>query len=140
MARTVKRKTTGPDISTLRKIRDEFLKAKELSKAIEAQTLAWRAKLVGALEEHGYEDESGNKWIDLDDEGTRLKYERRVSVNLDVAEATAWAKANDHWDDVKVVVEQLDEDRLAALAWDDTTIEKTVKRFYKEKEIWALRA
>lgn len=119
------------------KLAQEFKKSKEAIEALTKRQNEMRAELVTAIQENGHEDDKGHIWYNLGE--MELKYERRVSRTFDRASAEAWAKENEIWDRIKIVVEELDEDALLALAWENEDIASVVAGFYGEKETWALK-
>jgi hypothetical protein len=117
---------------------EEFKGTKLLVKNATDRLNKFKKELSDLVEDQGHTDHDGHKWFHLGDH--KLKRERRLSKSFDIASATDWAKEEGHWDDVKVVSESLDEDKLLALAWDDEKIRDAVLCFYVEKEIWAFKA
>lgn len=119
------------------RLAQEFKKSKEAIDLLTKRQNEMRAELIQAIMLNGYEDDKGHRWFNVGD--MELKYERRVSRMFDVASAEQWAKENEIWDRIKIVVEQLDEDALLALAWENEDIASVVSGFYGEKETWALK-
>ena len=120
------------------KLLDDYKKSKEFIDNYEKRHNAMKAELSDAIIKFGFEDDKGHLWLKVGD--AEIKRERRVSRTFDMASAEQWAKDNDLWDRVKVVVEQLDEDALLALAWENEDIAEIVTGFYGEKETWAFKA
>lgn len=119
------------------RLAQEFKKSKEAIETLTKRQNEMRAELVKAVQDNGYDDDKGHKWYKVGD--FELKYERRVTRTFDAAAAEAWAKENELWDRLKVVVEQLDEDALLALAWENQDVADVVAGFYGEKETWAFK-
>lgn len=119
------------------KLAQEFKKSKEAIDALTKRQNEMKAELVKAIQEHGYEDDKGHLWYELDD--LDLKYERRVSRAFNSDAAEQWAKELGIWDDLKKVVEMLDEDKLLGYAWNHKDLEPKIQEFYVEKETWALK-
>jgi hypothetical protein len=115
----------------------EFQAAKDASDVFKKRAEKMRAELVQAVTDLGYEDDKHHRWMESDD--LQIKYERRVSKRLDLEAVEAWAKENGVWDDIKEVVEVVNEDRLMALAWDNPEIQKVVQSLYVETENYALK-
>jgi hypothetical protein len=63
-----------------------------------------------------------------------------VSRNLDLDAVKEWALANGHWEDIKQVIEVVDEDKLLGLAWNDEAVAEQVEQMYVVKEVWAFKA
>lgn len=119
------------------KLAQEFKKSKEAIDALTKRQNDMKTELVKAIQEHGYEDDKGHLWYELD--SLDLKYERRVSRSFNSDAAEQWAKELGIWDDLKKVVELLDEDKLLGYAWNHKELESTIQEFYVEKETWALK-
>lgn len=120
------------------RLAQEFKKSKEAIDMLTKRQNEMRAELVSAVQENGYEDDKGHKWFKVGD--IELKYERRVSRTFDEQAAEEWAKESGLWDDLKIIVERLDEDKLLAMAWENPDITETITSFYGEKESWAFKA
>lgn len=116
----------------------DFKSAKEAVEAFTKRQNSLKAELVEALKDRGYEDDKGHIWWNL--EGTEIKYERRVSRSLNTEAAEQWAREMGIWDDLKEVIERLDEDKLLGYAWNHKEAEDTIQGFYVEKESWAFKA
>lgn len=138
--RTVVRKSAGEDMDEayVQRLAEEFKKSKEALALIEKRTNDLKKELSDIVDKHGVVDDSGNRWVRIGD--MQLKRERRVSRSFDMASAEQWAKDNELWDRVKVVIEQVDEDAILALAWENEDIADIVSGFYGEKETWAFKA
>jgi hypothetical protein len=127
---------TTPDY--YERLAQEFKKSKEGIEALTKRQNDMKAELVKAIQDNGYEDDKGHKWFKVGD--IELKYERRVSRSLNMEAAEQWARGLGIWDDLKKVVEQLDEDKLLGYAWNHKEQEDTIQNFYVEKESWAFKA
>ena len=66
--------------------------------------------------------------------------ERRISRSLDVTAVEQWAREGEYWDDIKKVIEVVDEDNLVKFAWEHKDQSDIVTAFYVEKETWAFKA
>lgn len=117
---------------------EEYRKYKSAIDHMQKQLDGFKAEITEIVVKHGQPDEKGNIWVDLGD--IEIKRERRVSRSFNADAAEAWAKQNGYWDVVKEVIEVLSEDKLLGLAWNDADIQDTIKSFYAEKEVWALKA
>lgn len=120
------------------RLAQEFKKSKEAIDMLTKRQNDMKAELIEAVKDQGYEDDKGHKWFKVGD--IELKYERRVSRSFDEGAADNWAHDTGRWDDLKRVVEMLDEDKLLALAWENNDVAETIQAFYIEKETWAFKA
>jgi hypothetical protein len=115
----------------------EYQSAKDASDVFKKRAEKMRTELVQAVNELGYEDDKHHRWMESED--LQIKYERRVSKRLDLEAVETWARDQGLWDDVKDVVEVVNEDKLMALAWDNPEIQKVVQSLYVETENYALK-
>lgn len=120
------------------RLAQEFKKSKEAIDMLTKRQNEMKAELVQAIQDNGYEDDKGHLWYKAG--STELKYERRVTRSFNTEAAEQWARENDLWDDLKKVIEVLDEDKLLGYAWNHKEVEPTVQGFYVEKETWAFKA
>lgn len=128
----------GPDFSYLERLAEEYKRTKDTITDIEKRANGMKKELSDAVEEFGATDDKGHLWLNVGN--LSLKRERRISRSLDIDSAKQWAIANGHWDQVKQVIEVLDEDQLLGLAWNNKELEDTIQAFYIEKETWAFKA
>jgi len=119
------------------RLAQEYKKSKEAIDSLTKRQNEMRSELVKAIQENGYEDDKGHLWYDAD--GFELKYERRVSRSFNSEAAEQWAKELGIWDDLKKVIETIDEDKLLGYAWNHKDKEDDIQGFYTEKESWALK-
>jgi len=119
------------------KLAEEFKKSKEALAVIETRTNALKKELSDIVDTYGAPDDSGNKWVRIDD--LQLKRERRVSRTLNLEAVREWAEANGHWDAIKQVIEVVDEDKLLGLAWNDEDVADQIEKMYVVKEVWAFK-
>lgn len=115
----------------------EFKKSKEAIESLTKRQNEMRNELVKAIQDNGYEDDKGHLWYEVG--SMELKYERRVSRSFNSEAAEQWAKELGIWDDIKKVIETIDEDKLLGYAWNHNEVEDTIQEFYTEKESWALK-
>lgn len=120
------------------KLLQEFKTAKEAVENLTKRQNNLKTELVEALKENGYEDDKGHIWWQVGD--SEIKYERRVSRSLNIEAAEQWARELGIWDDLKKVVESIDEDKLLGYAWNHKDSEDVIQGFYVEKESWAFKA
>jgi len=130
--------STPLDVEYTRKLVEEYRSSKGLLEALQKRVDGFKAELTGTLLAHGKPDEKGNLWIEMGD--IEIKRERRLTKSFNSAAAEAWSKETGHWDTVKETIEVLSEDKLLGLAWNNDAIQETLKTFYSEKEVWALKA
>lgn len=116
---------------------EEYKKTKETVDSLTKRQSQMKSELVEFLIEKGYEDDKGHRWASLGDE--EIKYERRVQRSLNLQAAEIWAKETGRWEEVKEVLEVVNEDRLLGLAWVHKDLESIIQGFYVEKEIWAFK-
>ena len=126
---------TTPDY--YERLAQEFKKSKEAIDSLTKRQNEMRTELVKAIQENGYEDDKGHLWYSAG--STEIKYERRVSRSFNIEAAEQWAKGLGIWEDLKKVVEMLDEDKLLGYAWNHKDKEEEIQGFYIEKESWALK-
>ena len=119
------------------RLAQEFKKSKEAIDSLTKRQNEMRTELVKAIQENGYEDDKGHLWYSAG--STEIKYERRVSRSFNIEAAEQWAKGLGIWEDLKKVVEMLDEDKLLGYAWNHKDKEEEIQGFYTEKESWALK-
>lgn len=120
------------------RLAQEFKKSKEAIDSLTKRQNEMKAELVKAIQDNGYEDDKGHIWYKVG--ALELKYERRVTRSFNSDAAEQWARENGLWDDLKKVVEVLDEDKLLGYAWNHKEVESTIQDFYVEKESWAFKA
>lgn len=126
---------TTPDY--YERLAEEFKKSKEAIDNLTKRQNAMKAELVEAIKNNGYEDDKGHMWYNTG--SLELKYERRVSRTFNAEAAEQWARENGLWEDLKKVVEILDEDKLLGYAWNHKDQEDVIQGFYVEKESWAFK-
>jgi hypothetical protein len=120
------------------RLAQEFKKSKEAIDALTKRQNDMKAELIAAIKEKGYSDDKGHLWYTAG--STELKYERRVSRTFNAQAAEQWAREQGLWDDLKKIVEMLDEDKLLGYAWNHNEVEEVIQSFYEEKESWAFKA
>lgn len=121
----------------LERLTREYLNTKGMADKVNARLDEIKKSLSTATDSLGQADEKGNLWVPLGD--LQLKREKRVSTSFDSDAAEAWAKEQGIWDDVKMVVETLDVDKLLALAWEHREFSPVVESFNKERITWAFK-
>lgn len=123
----------------LERLAQEFLNTKSLLDKVTARFNELKQALTEAVDNDGYEDDKGHRWLPVG--SLQLKRERRATVSFDVEAAEEWAKAEGIFDDVKKVIvqETIDHDLLLAYAWEHRELTPVVKSFNKEKVSWAFK-
>jgi hypothetical protein len=116
---------------------EEYKGAKLLAVSSKARADALKKELSDLVDAEGYEGDNGHLWYEIGD--YKLKRERRVSKTFDAEECEGWARTTGLWDEVSEVVELLSEDKVLALAWDDSKVREEIERFYIEKVTWAFK-
>ena len=108
------------------RLAQEFKKSKEALDMLTKRQNDMKAELIEAIKDQGFEDDKGHKWLKVG--------------SLEEGAADNWAHETGRWDDLKRVVELLDEGKLLALAWENDDVAETIQAFYIEKETWAFKA
>lgn len=97
---------------------EEYIRHQEHLDMLQKNLAVMKAKLVVMVEDQGEADEKGNQWLQVG--RYMLQRQRREGQrSLNNERATAWAKDRGIWDEVKVVVETLDEDSLLGYVFDN---------------------
>lgn len=122
----------------LERLAEEFKKSKETLEILEKRHNEMKKQLSEAVDTFGYSDDKGHKWLKVG--SAELKRERRISRSLDTTAVEQWARENKYWDDIKKVIEVVDEDNLVKFAWEHKDQSDLVTAFYVEKETWAFKA
>lgn len=113
------------------RLAQEYMKQKELSKALASKTEQLRELLIAALDREGQVDQDGHAWLPAGD--VLLKKEKRQPKPfLDKERAEEWLKRLGAWEDVRevVVTEVINEDALMAYVWDNKHLEGELKDLY----------
>ena len=129
--------TEGDDAAFNLRLVQEYKAAKEMADTSKKRADGLKSQLIELVDERGYEGENGHRWFEVGEH--KLKRERRVSKVFDRAACEEWARSTGLWDEVSEVVELLSEDKVLALAWDDSKIRAEIDVFYVEKETWAFK-
>lgn len=120
----------------------QYLSEKSSLDAITKRVNDMKAAVIAYLRDHGDTDEKGSLYVDVEgvDGVGSLKYERRVGRTFDSAKATAWLKKHGMYDHYTKTVVMLDEDSLAAAAYEgDIISERIYNGWFVESETWALK-
>lgn len=138
MAKIIRQAPEMPDPAYLSRLVDEYLKQKAFSDSAVARTEEMKKELSLLVDNEGYTDHSGHKWIEVES-GVQLKRERRVSISLDNAKAKEWAESRNMWEEISVPIRVLNEDSLASLAYDNPILQGEIQDLYTERETWAFK-
>jgi hypothetical protein len=125
----------------LPKVVQEYVNAKAARESFAKREDQMKAILKHALDTEGYEDDRGNRYLDIDGvEGVAaIKHERRVSRGLD--EDAARKVADEHGVLAKCIktIEVFDEDAFVALSYQGKIPESDFLEAYVEREIFAVK-
>jgi len=91
------------------------------AKAAKARADEVKKKLLSAINDHGYEDDKGHRYIDLDepiDGIVGVCRQLRVRQGVDPAAAEEFLKDKDLWTAASTQVRVLDESKLAQLVFE----------------------
>lgn len=125
------------DPDYLERLTEEYLAARDFADKAVKRSEELKSKLATYVDKLGNPDDKGSLWLELGP--ISLKRERRVSKNLDTRAAESWARQKNVWNQVSEIVEQLNEDKLMALAWESQEYSEDIASLYKEKVIWAFK-
>jgi hypothetical protein len=134
----ITRHTDTYDAEYVNRLAAEYVKAKEFAESATKRAEELKQQLSKLTDTYGQVDEKGNRWISVD--GFSLKRERRVSRNLDAAQAEKWAKSLGLWENISVTVQQVSEDKLMQLAWESAEYSEDISKLYSERVVWAFKA
>lgn len=122
----------------------QYLKEKAFAEGATKRVNDMKAAVIAYLQAHGDPDEKGSLYVDVKGvEGVgSMKYERRLGQVLDRGKVEAWLKRKGLWEEYTEEVRVLDEDKLAAAAYESGTpiTERTYQGFFVDSETWALKA
>lgn len=135
--RVVNRNPDDMNTDYIERLAEEFKKSKEAVEAMTKRQDSLKKELTEFVVSHGRADEKGSLYLKVGD--FDMKRERRVSRSLDLSAVQEWAQANGYWDDIKEVIEVVNEDRLMNLAWTNEQVAETLESFYTIKEVWAFK-
>lgn len=96
-----------------------------------------KGRLMKALEDSGYVDEKGNRWIDLPEEVDgfrRLKRQRQAAAVLNGERAEAELTEMGLWEDATVTTRVIDPQKLAQLVWDGKLTKAKFDRLHDVNE------
>lgn len=133
----ITRLTEDLDEEFLSRLVNQYLEQKKFAEQISKRVEELKQQLARTVDAFGNEDDKGNRWLSAGN--VNLKRERRVSRPLNVQAAEQWARENNLWDSVTVVVEQVSEDKLMKLAWESSEYADAIASLYDEKVVWAFK-
>lgn len=130
---------TGYDPSDLDRLVQEYLNTKSMADKVNTRLDELKATLTKYVDNHGQPDEKGSLWLPVG--SCQIKKERRSSKFFDEDAATAWAKEQGIFNDVKriVIKEWVDMDLLLEYAWEHREVAPVIESFNKEKVTWAFK-
>lgn len=119
-----------------------YLSEKEFAEEATKRVNAKKAVLSRYIDENGYIDDKGSRYVDIEgvDGVSQMKRERRVSTSLDRDKVEAYLKKRGLWEQMTREVRVLDDDAVAAAGYDGTIPERTFQGFYVESEVFALKS
>jgi hypothetical protein len=115
----------------------EYLNTKYMLDKTTARFNELKKALSDLVDEQGQADDKGSLWMAAGEH--QCKREKRLSISLDEDAAEGWAKEIGIWDDVKVVVEKIDPDKLMAACWGNEEYSEKMESLFKEKVTWAFK-
>lgn len=115
----------------------EYLNTKSLLDKTTARLNELKKSLSDIVDGEGQPDEKGNLWMVAGEH--QCKREKRLSISLDEPRAEEWARSVGIWDDVKVVTEKLDLDKLMATCWENQEYREIIDGMFQEKVTWAFK-
>lgn len=119
----------------------EYLRQKAVADQLEAKVAEMKATMMAYVEEHGYEDDKGHQWVDVEGvEGvSQLKRERRTSTFLDTDVAEQEMEKLGMLKKCTKIVREFDEDKMMALAFNNVIPRTAVEKCYVEKTSYAFK-
>lgn len=135
--RVVNRNPEEMNTEYIERLAEEFKKSKEAIESMTKRQEAMKKELTDFVLTHGRADEKGSLYLTVGD--FDMKRERRISRSLDLNAVQEWAQENGYWDDIKEVIEVVNEDKLMNLAWQNEQVAETLESFYTVKEVWAFK-
>ena len=138
MPARIKRELTESDLP---RYLSEYLRQKVVADEMAAKIADMKATMMAFVEEHGYEDDKGHQWVDIEGvEGVgHLKRERRTSTFLDEDVAEQEMEKLGVLKKCTKIVKQFDEDKMLALAYNGEIPRKIVDKCYVEKTSYAFK-
>lgn len=115
----------------------EYLNTKHMLDRTTERLNELKKALSDIVDKEGQQDEKGNMWMTAGEH--QCKREKRLSVSLDEKRAEEWARSIGIWDEVKVVTEKLDLDKLMATCWENTEYREIIDGMFQEKVTWAFK-
>ena len=134
----IKRELTESDLP---RYLSEYLRQKAVADQLAAKVAEMKATMMAYVEAHGYEDDKGNQWVDVDgvDGVSQLKRERRTSTFLDEETARQEMDKLGMLKRCTRIVKEFDEDKMLALAYNDEIPRTVVDKCYVEKASFAFK-
>lgn len=129
--------TDRPDNFELEKLVREYNDAKVFADKASARANELKKSLTDYVREYGTQDNRGHKWLPAGD--MQIKHERRVGKSFDLKAAEDWARYFGIWDEIKEVIEVINEDGVLKYVWEHPEHQETISDFYIERETWAFK-
>jgi hypothetical protein len=119
----------------------EYLRQKVVADQLAAKVTEMKATMMAYVEAHGYEDDKGHQWVDVEgvDGVTQLKRERRAQTFLDLDVASAEMEKLGVLKKCTRIVKEFDEDKMLALAYNGDIPRTVVDKCYVEKTSFAFK-
>jgi hypothetical protein len=119
----------------------EYLRQKAVADQLATKVDEMKATMMAYVAEHGYEDDKGHLWVDVEGvEGvSQLKRERRSSTFLDTDVAEAEMEKLGMLKRCTKIVKEFDEDKMLALAYNGDIPRTVVDKCYVEKSSYAFK-
>jgi hypothetical protein len=134
----VRRELTEADLP---RYLSEYLRQKTVADQLATKVTEMKATMMAYVEEHGYEDDKGHQWVDVEGvEGvSQLKRERRASTFIDEDVAEAELEKLGMLKKCQKIVKVFDEDKMLALAYNGDIPRTIVDKCYVEKLSFAFK-
>jgi hypothetical protein len=119
----------------------EYLRQKAVADQLGAKVAEMKATMMAYVSEHGYEDDKGHQWVDVEGvEGvSQLKRERRTSTFLDTDVAEQEMEKLGVLKKCMRIVKEFDEDKMLALAFRGDIPRTVVDKCYVEQTSYAFK-
>lgn len=102
----------------IERLAEEYVKRKKLLDSLTKEVNDLKGMLSEQVDTDGDVDEKGNRWL-VAGKFLLQRQKRQPQKYLNLEAAEQWVKDLGVWDEVKVVREQLDEDKLLGFVYDN---------------------
>lgn len=130
-----------PDQKSIKQWVAELVTAKTQQKFFKSRQDEVTKRLKAYVEEHGYQDDQGHIWVDLDEpvEGTiALQMQRKVSQPLKEEKAEAILKAKGLLEECTTTITVLDQDAIMAARYDGRLTDDDIDSMFPKVVSYAL--